>query len=61
MKGTKREIRPGTWACRVYVGRSATGSPVFVTKTIHGGVRAADKVLNKMVADHGGREAPRAL
>jgi hypothetical protein len=25
---------------------------VFVTKTVDGGVRAADKVLNKMVADH---------
>ncbi len=55
MKGTKRKKREGVWELRVYVGRdSATGKPRQVSKTFHGGARAADAALRELVD----RQAP---
>jgi hypothetical protein len=57
MRGTKREVSPGVWRLRVYVGRRANGTPSQVTKTVRAkeakpgaGVRMADAELAKMVA-----------
>ena len=50
MRGTKTEVRDGVWKLRVYVGRNANGSPIQESKTVHGGVRAADRELAAMVA-----------
>jgi integrase len=51
MAGTKSKIGDDYWRLRVFVGRSETGSPRFVSKNFRGGVRAADKALAKLVTD----------
>jgi integrase len=57
MKGTKREVSPGVWRLRVFVGRRPSGSPIQITKTMHlgdgkrgSGSRLADRELALMVA-----------
>jgi integrase len=59
MNGSKREIAPGVWRLRVYVGRNARGNPIQHSKTIHAGgkkpkpgagVRIADRELANMIA-----------
>lgn len=57
MQGTKTEIGPGVWRLRVYAGRRANGTPIQLSKTVHGpeakpgsGTRLADRELAKMVA-----------
>jgi len=48
--GHKKEIRPGVWKLRVSVGKDpATGRYIYVSKTIKGGSRIADKHLAEMV------------
>ena len=50
MRGSKQEVRPGVWRIRVFAGRRPNGSPIFTSKTVYGGVRAADRELAKLVA-----------
>lgn len=57
MQGTKAEIGRGVWRLRVYAGRRANGTPIQLSKTVHGpeakpgsGTRLADRELAKMVA-----------
>ncbi|MBF6555122.1 MAG: site-specific integrase [Acidimicrobiales bacterium] len=53
MRGTKRKLREGVWELRVYVGRDpASGNPRQISKTFHGGSRAADDALRDLVAKH---------
>jgi hypothetical protein len=50
VRGTKRQRKPGVWELRVYVGNdAATGWPLQVSKTFHGGVREADAALRELV------------
>ncbi len=55
MAGQKKEVRPGVWKLRVSAGKDpVSGKYVYVSKTIHGGPRIADKELAKLVASaHG--------
>ena len=54
MKGTKREKRKGVWELRVYVGTdSAKGTPRQISRTFHGGARAADDALRSLVEQSG--------
>ena len=50
MRGSKRKRRDGVWELRVYVGSDpATGSTEQISKTFHGGARAADDALRDLV------------
>ena len=50
MRGTKRKRREGVWEVRVYVGRDpVTGKPKQISKTVHGGARAADAALRDLI------------
>ena len=50
VRGTKRKRREGVWEVRVYVGRDpVTGKPKQISKTVHGGARAADAVLRDLI------------
>jgi integrase len=50
VRGTKRKRGEGVWEVRVYIGRDAvTGKPKQVSKTIHGGSRAADAALRDLI------------
>lgn len=54
MRGTKRKRQNGVWELRVYIGRDPiTGNPRQVSKTFHGGSRAADEALRDLVDKHG--------
>lgn len=54
MRGTKRKRQNGVWELRVYVGRDpVTGNPRQISKTFHGGSRAADEALRDLVDKHG--------
>ena len=50
VRGTRTEVAPGKWRLRVYIGRRPDGSPIQVSRTVHGGVRAADRELASMVS-----------
>ncbi|MHB1534748.1 MAG: tyrosine-type recombinase/integrase [Acidimicrobiales bacterium] len=51
-RGTKTEIRHGVWRLRVFVGRDpATGKPRQLSRTVHGGVRQADRELSQFIAE----------
>jgi integrase len=50
VRGTKRKRRDGVWEVRVYVGRDpVTGTLKQISKTVHGGARAADAVLRDLI------------
>ena len=50
MRGTKRKRKDGVWELRVYVGRDPeTGNPRQISRTFHGGARAADDALRDLV------------
>ena len=49
MRGVKTEMSPGVWRLRVYVGRRPNGTPIQASRTFHGGSRAADAELRKLV------------
>jgi integrase len=50
VQGTKRKRREGVWEVRVYIGRDpVSGKPKQVSKTIHGGSRAADAALRDLI------------
>src|SRR6478736_9889255 len=50
VRGTKRKRREGVWEIRVYIGRDpVTGIPKQVSKTVHGGARAADAALRDLI------------
>ncbi len=52
MRGSKRELRPGVWELRVSLGYDPeSGKRHQVSKTFHGGARAADAALRDLV-DH---------
>lgn len=51
MKGTMTERTPGVWWLRAYVGRSASGKPVQVSRTVRGGKRFAQVELAKLVTE----------
>ena len=49
MKGSMRQ-RGSAWELRVYLGADpVSGKPRYVTKTVQGGKREAQKVLNELV------------
>lgn len=51
MTGHKKEIRPGAWKLRVSVGLDpVTGKYRYISKTVTGGPRIADKALAELVA-----------
>ena len=53
MRGTKRKRRDGVWELRVFVGKNPeTGSPQQISRTFHGGSRAADEALRDLVDKH---------
>lgn len=60
MKGSKRERKRGVWELRVSLGRDPmTGRLQQVSRTFHGGKRAADDALRRLVTEvdagrHGG-------
>jgi hypothetical protein len=52
MRGTKKQVSDGVWRLRVYAGRRENGTPIQITKTVHGpdtkpgsGSRLADREL----------------
>lgn len=48
--GPKRQIRPGVWELRVSLGNDpATGKLRQLSRTFHGGSRAADEALRDLV------------
>ena len=50
MRGTKRERRKGVWEVRAYLGRDPlTGKPRQISRTVHGGSRAADEALRELL------------
>jgi integrase len=50
VRGTKRKRREGVWELRVYVGKDPeTGNPRQISRTFHGGSRAADDALRDLV------------
>jgi integrase len=54
MPGSKRQLGPGRWELRVYLGRDPiTGRQRTRSKTFHGGARAADKALTEFAAANG--------
>jgi integrase len=54
VRGTKRKRKDGVWELRVYVGRDPeTGNPKQISKTFHGGSRAADDALRDLVEKYG--------
>jgi integrase len=54
VRGTKRKRREGVWELRVYLGRDpVTGNPRQISKTFHGGARAADDALRDLVDKYG--------
>jgi len=54
VRGTKRKRKDGVWELRVYVGRDPeTGHPRQVSRTFHGGSRAADDALRDLVEKFG--------
>jgi integrase len=54
MRGTKRERRKGVWEVRVYLGRDPiSGKPRQLSKTVHGGARAADEALRELLNKQG--------
>jgi hypothetical protein len=53
MRGSKRELRAGVWELRVSLGYDPeTGKRHQVSKTFHGGARAADAALRELVDRH---------
>ena len=58
MRGSKRELRPGVWELRVSLGYDPeTGKRHQVSKTFHGGARAAGAALRDLVDQHGTNRA----
>lgn len=54
MRGTKRKRQNGVWELRVYVGRDpVSGNPRQISRTFHGGSRAADEALRDLVDKFG--------
>ena len=53
-----QKVGDGVWRLRVYVGRSATDTPIQISRTVHGGVRAAQSELHKMVTTVEARRHP---
>lgn len=51
MAGSKREKKPGVWELRVSVGRDASGRYQYVSRTVQGGAREADRQLRALVAE----------
>jgi integrase len=50
VRGTKRERRKGVWEVRAYLGRDPlTGKPRQISKTVHGGAKAADQALRDLL------------
>ncbi len=50
VRGSKRELRPGVWELRVSLGKdTATGKWKQLSKTFHGGARAADAALRDLI------------
>ncbi len=51
MQGSKRERAPGVWELRVYVGRDATGTKRWKSRTFRGGEKAANRALRQLIAE----------
>lgn len=50
VRGSKRQVRPGVWELRVSLGNDpVTGNLRQLSKTFHGGSRAADAALRDLV------------
>ncbi len=51
MTGHKKEVRPGVWKLRVSLGKDpVTGKYLYVSKTVEGGPRIADKALASLAS-----------
>jgi hypothetical protein len=48
---TVTERSPGVWWLRAYVGRSSSGKPLRVSRTVRGGKRLAQAELAKLVTE----------
>ena len=60
MRGPLREKGPDLWELRIYLGLDpVTGKNRSLSRTFHGGRRAADRELARLVTEHGGGAAPR--
>jgi hypothetical protein len=58
-RGTKTEIRPGVWRLRVFVGTDPTsGNPRQLSRTVRGGVRAAERELARFVTEAEAGDVP---
>jgi len=54
VRGTKRKHKDGVRELRVYIGRNPeTGNPRQISRTFHGGARAADDALRDLVDRYG--------
>ena len=51
MAGSLREVRPGVWELRVYVGRDAAGKVRHRHARFHGGKRQAERELARLVSE----------
>jgi integrase len=51
MKGTKKEVRPGTWRLRVVDGYDERGRPHQLSRTVTGTKREADSALAAFVSE----------
>ncbi len=60
MKGTMKERSPGRWFLRVYLGTDGDGKQKFLTETVKGGKREAQRRLAQMVAQVDDGRAPGA-
>ncbi len=55
MRGSIRQKGPDLWELRIYLGLDpVTGKDRSLSRTFHGGRRAADKELACLVTEHGG-------
>ena len=50
MTGYKKEVRPGVWRLKVYLGCDGAGKKHWRNATVEGGERAAQRELNKLLA-----------
>ncbi len=59
MRGTIQQRGKESWRIRAYVGRDRTGTKRYVSQTIHGTRRDADRELSRLLVEvDEGRSSP---
>ena len=58
---TIRERRPGVWEVRAFTGRSGSGVPTQVSRTVHGTKKDALRVAAELTVAPSGRAAGRSV